>query len=93
VEQHFTHQRGIEFYADQLCLSPKYLSQVIFRESGNYAGEHIKRYVITEAKVMLKSKKYTVLQICDALGFESQSFFTKYFKNATGMTPTQYQHL
>lgn len=92
VEVNYMRERDIQFYADKLCLTPKYLSQVIYKESGSYAGEHIKRFVIMEAKALIRSKRYTVSQICDILNFSSQSFFTKYFRNATGMSPTEYQN-
>lgn len=92
VEKNFMRERDISFYADKLCLTPKYLSQIIYKESGSYAGDHIKRFVILEAKALIKSRRYTMTQICDILNFNSQSFFTKYFKNATGMSPTEYQN-
>lgn len=92
VELNFKRERDIKFYADKLCLTPKYLSQIIYKESGSYAGDHIKRFVIMEAKALIKSRQYTMTQICDILHFNSQSFFTKYFKNATGMSPTDYQN-
>jgi AraC-like DNA-binding protein len=92
IELNFKRERDISFYADKLCLTPKYLSQIIYKESGSYAGDHIKRFVIMEAKALIKSRQYTMNQICDILNFNSQSFFTKYFKNATGMSPTEYQN-
>ena len=92
VEQNFTRERNIKFYADKLCLTPKYLSQIIYKESGSYAGDHIKRMVIMEAKALIKSRQYTMMQICDKLNFNCQSLFTKYFKNATGMSPSEYQN-
>lgn len=92
VEKNYMRERDIKFYADKLCLTPKYLSQVIYKESGNYAGEHIKKYVIIEAKALIKSRQYTISQICDILNFSSQSFFTKYFRNATGLSPSEYQN-
>lgn len=92
VEKNFMRERDIKFYADKLCLTPKYLSQIIYKESGNYAGDHIRHFVILEAKSLIRSRQYTISQICDMLNFTSQSFFTKYFKNATGMSPTEYQN-
>lgn len=92
VERHYMQQRDIKFYADRLCLTPKYLSQIVYKESGSYAGEHIKSYVIVEAKALIKSHKYTMQQISDMLNFASLSFFSKYFKSATGFSPIQYQN-
>ena len=89
VEENFAKERNIQFYADKLCLSPKYLSQLIYKESGSYASEHINRFVIAEAKALLKSGQYTVAQVCDKLHFVSQSYFTRYFRKATGMNPSE----
>lgn len=68
----------------------KYLSQVIKSVTGRLAGEWISEYVILEAKALLKSNKYTVQQVCDMLNFANQSFFGKYFKRKTGMSPRAY---
>ena len=92
VETHFKEHRDIRYYADRLCLTPKYLSQVVFKESGSYAGDFIRKYVVLEAKALLKSKRYTVQQVSDFLHFNSQSFFSKYFKAATGVSPSHFQN-
>lgn len=91
VQRHYTQERSITFYADALYLTPKYLAQVIYSESGRHAGEWIKDCVILEAKVLLKSGKYTVQQVGDLLNFANASFFGKYFKAAVGCSPKQYQ--
>lgn len=90
VQKHYKEERGIAFYADKLCLTPKYLSLAIHQASGRYAGDWIKDYVILEAKALLKSKMYTVQQISDMLNFANASFFGKYFKAAAGCSPRKY---
>ncbi len=90
VQKHYGEQRRIGFYANKMCLTPKYLSQVIHQVSGRYAGDWIDDYVILEAKALLKSKKYTIQQICDTLNFSNTSFFGKYFKEAVGCSPRRY---
>ena len=90
VQEHYLTERSIQFYADKLCLTPKYLSQVIREASGRYAGDWIKDYVILEAKALLKSKKYTVQQVSDRLNFSNASFFGKFFKAAVGCSPRRY---
>lgn len=91
VQRYYTHERSITFYASEMCLTPKYLAQVIYQESGRHAGEWIKDCVILEAKALLKSGKYTVQQVSDMLNFANASFFGKYFKAAVGCSPKQYQ--
>ena len=90
VQKNYVQERSITYYADLLCISPKYLSQVIKNVTGRLAGEWISDYVILEAKALLKSNKYTVQQVCDMLNFANQSFFGKYFKRKTGMSPKNY---
>ena len=92
LRQHYTQERSIGFYADQLCLTPKYLSQVVRNFSGRHAGEWIRDYVILEAKALLKSGRYNVQQVSDMLNFANQSFFGVYFKKAVGCSPSAYQN-
>ena len=90
VQDNYMNHREISFYAGLMCISPKYMSQVILQVSGRYAGEWIKDYVILEAKAMLKSGRYTVQQVSIELNFSNASFFGKYFKKAVGMSPRKY---
>lgn len=92
VQEHYMQERSISFYATQLCVTPKYLSQVVKLVSGRLAGEWISDYVILEAKVLLNSRKYSMQQISDMLNFANQSFFAKYFKEKMGCTPSKYQN-
>ena len=91
VQKNYTRERSVTFYADLMCLTPKYLSQAIFQASGRHAGEWIKEYVILDAKTLLKNGRYTVQQVSDLLNFANASFFGKYFKAATGYSPKKYQ--
>ena len=91
VQKHYKKERGVDFYADKLCLTPKYLSTVIRQTSGKTAGEWIDEYVVLEAKALLKSTKMTIQQISDDLNFPSQSFFGKYFKRVEGVSPKVYR--
>ena len=56
-----------------------------------HAGDYIEGFVILEAKALIKSRNYSMLQISEMLHFASQSFFGRYFKKATGFTPLQFQ--
>ena len=77
-----------------MCLTPKYLSQVVYAVSGGrYAGEWIRDYVILEAKALLKSGQYTIQQVSDMLNFANQPFFGVYFKKAVGCSPTAYREM
>lgn len=91
VQANYKEFRGLEFYADKLCLTPKYLSKVVKENSGNSANEWINNYVVLEAKALLKSTNMTIQQISDELNFSSQSFFGKYFKRHVGVSPQKYR--
>lgn len=91
VQEHHQHERLIGFYADKLCITPKYLSKLVKENTGRSAGEWIENHVILEARAMLQSPNMTIQQIATALNFPNQSFFGKYFKRATGMSPKQYR--
>jgi len=91
VENHYKEHRGLEFYADKLFITPKHLSKVVKTTSGKPANEWIDEYVVLEAKALLKSTNMTVEQISNELNFPSQSFFGKYFKRVTGMSPREYK--
>ena len=90
VQQHYEQEREIQYYAELMCMTPKYLSRVVYQASGRYAGEWIRDYVILEAKALLKSGKYNVQQVSLRLNFASPSFFGKYFKKAVGCSPRRY---
>ena len=93
LRQHCTMERSISYYAERLCLTPKYLSQVVHAVSGRHAGEWIRDYVILEAKALLKSGQHTIQQVSDMLNFPNQSFFGVYFKKAVGCSPTTYKEM
>lgn len=91
VQENFRKERFLDFYANLLEITPKHLSRVIKQHTGISAVEWINRHIILEAKVMLRSSNLNVQQISDELNFPSQSFFGRYFKKATGMTPKEYR--
>ena len=92
VQENFTKERNVLFYADKLCVSPKYLSAVVHEVSGKHATNWINEYVILECKAMLKVEGDSVKNVCNRLNFPNQSFFAKYFKQHTGMTPREYKN-
>ncbi|MEG0949038.1 MAG: helix-turn-helix domain-containing protein, partial [Bacteroidales bacterium] len=67
------------------------LSSAVKEASGKLAGQWIDECVILEAKTLLKSSGRSIQQIAEDLNFANQSFFGKYFKQHTGMSPSQYK--
>ncbi|MCD7962584.1 MAG: helix-turn-helix domain-containing protein [Rikenellaceae bacterium] len=93
LQQHCREERNIGFYADKLCITPKYLSAAVKCASGKTAGHWIEEFVISEAKQHLKHPGKNIQEISDLLNFSSQSFFGKYFKRLTGISPVKYKHM
>lgn len=93
VKSQFRHHRDVGYYADAVCLSTGHLSRIVKIISGKTASEWIKEYVLLEAKAMLKTSGDAVYQISDTLNFPNVSFFCKFFKEKTGMTPNQYREV
>lgn len=81
--------RPVEWYATELCISPKYLSALCKKHSGKTANEWITEHVLEDIRYYLKQTDYSIKQICDLLGFPNTSFFGKYVKEHFGLTPMQ----
>lgn len=73
--------------AERVFLSPGYLSELLKKETGKNAQEHIHFYLIDEAKNLLASTDKSVSEIAYALGFEYPQYFNRAFKQKTGKTP------
>lgn len=88
---HYAQHHDIKFYADKLCITPKYLSQIVHKSSGKHAKDLLEDYRLNEAKSLLKSQQYNVNEVSEMLSFATPSHFCQYFKKNMGMTPMQYQ--
>lgn len=91
AQQRYRHTRHIDPYARQLGVSSKHLSSVVKELTGRSASEWISEYVINEAKTLLRFTTMNVQEISDVLNFPSQSFFGKYFKRHTGLSPKAFR--
>lgn len=87
----YASERSTAFYADKLCITPKYLSMIIKEATGRTASEWINNFIVLEAKNMLRFSGKNIQQVAYALNFPSQSSFGKFFKRVTGQSPTEYQ--
>lgn len=91
VLKHCEKYREVKFYADKLCVTPQYLNAVIKDIRGDTASSVIKRVTILTIEAKLKSSTASIQEIADSLNFPNASFFSKFFKRETGMTPKQYR--
>lgn len=91
VNKYAVHERSCTFYADRLCLTSRYLSTLVRQASGRTVMDWVNEAVMQEAKLMLCHTDKLVYQIADELNFPNASFFCKYFRRMTGMTPKDYR--
>ena len=91
ITESYKQERSVAYYADKMFLTAKHLSTAVKEVSGKTAGEWIDSLVILEAKALLKSSEMSIQEISDELHFANQSFFGKYFKHHTGMSPKEYR--
>lgn len=83
--------RTVEAYANDLYISPKYLTTICKKNSGKTANEWITEHVLEDIRYYLKQTDLSMKQICDQLGFPNPSFFGKYVKDHFGMTPMEFR--
>lgn len=84
--------RKIDYYAETLCITPNYLSDVVKQESGMTVMQWINRHAIQEIKVLLKYSNLSISEIAEKVNFDNPSFFSKFFKRETGLTPNEYRN-
>ena len=92
LSQHYTSKRDVAFYARKLCVSPDYLSRIVYKNSGMTAKEMITGQVIQGIKSYLESTDLTIKSIADKMNFDNCQYMCHFFKNATGMTPTGFRN-
>ena len=91
LSENYMNHREVGWYADQMNLTPRYLTTTIRKVSGNTVSEWISRFIIKDAKYLLKHSDMTVQQVAYELYFPNQSFFGKFFRKHTGMSPGKYR--
>ena len=91
VELHCREQHKVEWYASQMCLAPKYLSNVVKQIVGISPNICIDRALIRQAKSLLSSTSLSIQQIAERLGFQNQSHFGTFFKRQTGLNPSVFK--
>ena len=84
-------QRSTNYYASQLCITPGHLSAVVRRQSGQSVMQWVNRRIAMQAKLLLRHSDRTVADIAFDLRFENASFFTRFFRRETGLSPSEYR--
>ena len=93
VWQYYTKERGVDFYADKLCLSPKYLSALSKSICGYTVQELVFKSIIRKSISLLKNTQKNVQEISDFFNFPNASYFGTFFKKQIGMSPQQYRRM
>ena len=91
VSQNFKHERSVEWYSSEMCLTPKHLSEVMKTVSGKTAGQWITTLVMVEIKTLLQNTNLSIKEIAQEMNFPNQSFLGKYFKNVEGISPSDFR--
>jgi len=91
VSLHVHQHRAVQHYAQLLHVTPKYLTETVKEISGRSAGEIIDEFVILECKLLLDDPQHSIAQVAAQLNFSDQSFFGKFFKRHTGISPKKYR--
>lgn len=91
ASQNFKKEHSVAFYADRLCITPKYLSMAVKKAVNKTPSETIQGFLIQEAKVLLKNTNMTIKQISNELNFQNPSFFCRYFRKNVKVSPIEYR--
>lgn len=89
--QQYPHEREVQWYAKQLGITPKYLSEICKEVSGRSAGEWIADITVSELKHYLHETTLPIREIARVMDFPNASFFCQYTKKHTGLTPNQFR--
>lgn len=91
LEQHFRTEKTVQAYAQRLSLTPNHLNALCRQQRGHTASDLIQRRVLVEAQRLLVHAEQPVKQLAAELGFQDASYFGRFFRKRTGMTPEQFR--
>lgn len=92
VQEHCMKAREVQFYANELHITAKYLNAVSKQNSGITASDWIQRYAKERIELLLQNESLNIAEIADEMEFSSRSFFTRYVKKVLGVTPSDYRN-
>ncbi len=84
--------RSVKAYAEEVCVSPNYLSAIVKQQSGRSVMDWLNAHAILRAQVLLRHTDLPIYEVADRLDFQSATFFSRFFKRETGVTPREYRN-
>ena len=92
LDKHFKEERSVDFYADKLCITRRYLRKITIEANQNESPKKmIDKRLVIEIKLLLQNIDMPIQEIADCLNFPDQSYLSRYFKLHTGMSPSRYR--
>jgi len=91
LSNNYQRAHDVAFYADRLCITPRYLSRITNESVSKSPKQVIADYLMGEARQMLENSRLSVKEVSDGLGFQAVSVFCKFFKQQEGCTPGEYR--
>jgi AraC-like DNA-binding protein len=92
VQEYCMKEREVQFYANRLHITPKYLNSICKQNSGITASEWIQRNTKERIVLLLENSGFNIAEIANEMEFSSRSFFTRYVKKVLGVTPSEYRN-
>lgn len=91
VATEYTERHDVEYYAAKLCITPNYLNKLVRQSLGTTAKLYIHKKLFDEVERLLVYTTLTVTEIAERLHFDSPSYFVRFFRKQTGITPLKYR--
>ena len=91
LSNNYQRAHDVAFYADRLCITTRYLSQITNESVSKSPKQIIAEYLLNESRQVLENSRLSVKEVSDNLGFRAVSVFCKLFKQQTGFTPSEYR--
>ena len=91
VNQRCRQHHSVQYYANELCITPNYLNELVKKKSGFTAKQIINDKLFAEAQELLLHSQTPIVEISNILNFENPPYFVRFFRKQSGSTPLQYR--
>lgn len=91
IDTYFIEERTTEFYAGKMNLTHKRLNEIVIRGTGKTVKQHLQERLVLEIKKEIRLQQKNLKEIAFDLGFSDPTYFTRFFKQQTSITPTKFR--